>query len=147
MKPVVIAALTLFALAGVALASCSTASTSGGVSDCAAAGGQCLLGDAACAVQGSQPCGNTTVAGQFCCLQAVIEDCGQPGVITYACAAVEDGGSGCLASALALPAQQAGDEDASYPVGCAATLPSCDDGHVPECTCVSHGSPGWSCAY
>ena len=89
----------------------------------------------------------TTVAGQFCCLTAVVEDCGQPGVITYACAAVEDGGAGCLASALALPPQQAGDEDASYPVGCAATLPSCDDGQAPKCTCVLHAAPGWSCAY
>jgi hypothetical protein len=147
MKTVLMAVLSLFVLAGVGLASCSTVGGAGGVSDCAAAGGQCLTGDAACATQGPQPCGTTTVAGQFCCLAAVVEDCGQPGVVTYACAAVEDGGFGCVASALALPAQQAGDEDASYPVGCAATLPSCDDGHVAKCTCVLHAAPGWSCAY
>lgn len=154
-----IATVSMFALAGVSLASCSPGGGGGddaggggggggssGGSDCTAAGGQCLVGAAVCAVQGSQSCGAPVAAGQICCL-VQIADCGQPSEVSYACGAIDDGGAGCQASALGLSAEQAGDEDASYPVGCVATLPACNNGHVPDCTCVSRVVPGWSCAY
>ena len=143
MKPLVIAVLLLVALAGASLASC-TSSTGGSSEDCTSAGGHCVIGNAICAVQGPQNCGPPTPAGLFCCITAVA-DCGQPGTLTYACAAAGDGGLGCKASTLAfdLPAQDAGDQDASYPVGCTATLPVCNNGHVPQCTCI--GQAQWSC--
>jgi hypothetical protein len=123
--------------------------------ECSEAGGQCLIGSTICAVPGPQSCGGITPAGLYCCLTNVA-DCGQPDATTYACPAPADGGPSCQGGAqppVGIPnfeaLQQATDEDASYPAGCKATFPGCNNGKVPYCTCSGSGpgNSGWTCFY
>jgi hypothetical protein len=44
---------------------------------------------------------------------------------------------------------EAEDNDASYPAGCKVTVPACNGGKVPYCTCSGSapGFSGWSCFF
>jgi hypothetical protein len=121
---------------------------------CIASGGECLFSNVICAVPGPQSCGGNQ-SGSYCCVSNVA-DCGQPSAITYACPAAQpDAGPGCTNVPVPLGApnyvsldQQTTDDDASYSLGCRATFPACNNGHVPYCTCEIQGQSGfsaWSC--
>jgi len=153
-----IVGLSLAALMGCTSGDGSSPAPDGSSSsnECTAAGGQCVIGDVICAVPGSQSCpngGGATPAGIFCCLSDVA-DCGQPNVTTYECPASSDGGAACKGSApvpFGAPNYEAlveaGDDDASYAVGCKVTFPACSSGQVPYCTCIVQAEPTWSCVY
>jgi len=141
----------------------ASAASDGGVSDagsygadCIAAGGQCVLGNYICAVPGPPETCGSGPGGAYCCLSETA-DCGQPQATTYVCPSSLDGGGACKGGA-PVPSGapgyealvEAGDDDASYPVGCRATFPACNGGQVPYCACTSQvleSSATWSCFY
>jgi hypothetical protein len=147
-----------------ALAGYTPACNSGG-DDCSAAGGHCVLGDAICAVHGSQACGSgaPNPGGGYCCL-ADTANCGQPSATTYACPSLEGGVASEVSIRLSHPCaggppvsplvssgdslEDAGGNAASYPLYCTATLPVCSNGQPVSCTCGLAGDAGaWACAY
>jgi hypothetical protein len=162
MKFVALFSLSLVALA-ITLAGYTSACNSSS-DDCSAAGGHCVLGNAICAVHGSQTCGSgaPNPGGGYCCL-ADTADCGQPNVTTYACPALDGGAASEVSIRLShqckagppvytsiynFEAEDDGGRDASYPLYCTATLPVCSNGQPVSCTCSGGGEAGaWACVY
>lgn len=159
-----LAALVSVSLAVLATALAGYTSACNSRNDCAGAGGHCVLGNAICAVHGSQSCGAgaPNPGGGYCCL-ADTADCGQPSTITYACPPLDGGAAAEMSIRLShqckagppvytsvynFEAEDDGGSDASYPLYCTATLPICSNGQPVSCTCSGGGEAGvWTCAY
>jgi hypothetical protein len=116
---------------------------------CNAAGGQCVLGSAICNLRGSQDCANggpISPGGFFCCLSNA-QNCGQPDATTYVYPTGVEGGVSCQGPPEPPGFTPGGDDDASYPAGCIAKLPVCNNGQPIECLCRPGASPAWECGY
>jgi hypothetical protein len=141
---------------GMALSACSCTvdGSADSTAGCAAAGGQCVIGNFICAVVGPEGTCGSGPSGAYCCLSEMA-DCGQPDATSYVCPTT-DAGLACRVSALTAPsgapnsqalATALGKSDASYSLGCIATFPACNKGRPPSCTCSLQQVPTWSCAY